>query len=103
MTAPNHPKRVVILDADNPLVEVQGEFFWLEDHKALVAAARDEAYRSGYQAGWCEALHRLPQTITLRRRRSCLGRVATLALWLLLAAYLVATALVLGERLIDHL
>jgi hypothetical protein len=55
MAAPNRPKRVVVVDAENPLVEVQGEFFWREDHEALVAAARQEAYRSGYQSGWSDA------------------------------------------------
>ena len=51
MATPNRPKRVVVVDADNPLVEIQGEFFWREDHEVLVAAAREEAYRSRLPGG----------------------------------------------------
>jgi hypothetical protein len=45
------PTRVVVVDADNPMNEVRGEFFWREDHEALLAAARQSAYRAGYEAG----------------------------------------------------
>jgi hypothetical protein len=45
------PTRVVMVDADNPMEEVRGEFFWREDHERVVAAARDEAYRAGYEDG----------------------------------------------------
>lgn len=48
---PARPKRVVVVDAENPLVEIHGEFFWREDHDAIVDAVRAEAYRDGYQAG----------------------------------------------------
>ena len=30
------PKRVIIVDAENPLEEIQGEFFWREDHEVLL-------------------------------------------------------------------
>jgi len=32
MTESTRPKRVVIVDADNPMEEIHGEFFLREDH-----------------------------------------------------------------------
>ena len=43
------PTRVVVVDADNPLEEVHGEFFWREDHERALQVARQAAYRAGYQ------------------------------------------------------
>jgi hypothetical protein len=45
------PDRVVIVDADDPLTEIQGEFVWLEEHERAVAAARKSAFAEGYAAG----------------------------------------------------
>jgi len=39
------PKRVVIVDAENPLQEIHGEFFWREDHDRIVADEREDALR----------------------------------------------------------
>lgn len=33
MAGAERPKRAVVVDADNPLVEIDGEFFWREDHE----------------------------------------------------------------------
>lgn len=91
------PKRVIMVDAENPLEEIQGEFFWREDHEALLTAARDQAYRaghdagysSGYRAGWSDATRQgAPHTVVVRRRRSFLGWVR-LSIVLLLVATLV--------------
>lgn len=73
---PARPKNVVVVDAENPLVEVHGQFFWREDHDAIVATAREEAYRSGYAAGWTEANRRaaVPQLV-LRSRPSLTMRI----------------------------
>jgi len=49
------PSRVVMVDADNPLEEVRGEFFWREDHERALAAAREAAYRVGYEDGHAAA------------------------------------------------
>src|SRR3712207_1640440 len=78
------PKRVVVVDADNPMVEVQGQFFWQEDHDVLVAAARDEGYRDGYVAGWADAASQEPpaHTVLLRRRTTFLGGLRKLLLLL---------------------
>jgi hypothetical protein len=66
---PARPKNVVIVDADNPLVEVHGEFFWREDHDAIVSAAREEAYRRGYADGWNETTRNAPAGQLVVRRR----------------------------------
>jgi hypothetical protein len=73
---PARPKNVVMVDAENPLVEVRGEFFWREDHEGILAAAREEAYRNGYADGWTQASQREPVTrVVLRRRPSFLARI----------------------------
>jgi hypothetical protein len=46
------PKNVVVVDADNPMVEVTGEFYWREDHEALLEAGK----RDAYAAGWSDAM-----------------------------------------------
>lgn len=46
------PKRVIMVDAENPLEEIHGQFFWREDHETLLSAARDQAYRAGHEAGY---------------------------------------------------
>ena len=77
--AGGRPKRVIMVDAENPLEEIHGEFFWREDHDALLSTARDQAYvaghdegyRCGYRAGWDEAIRsHQPHTVIVRRRRS---------------------------------
>ena len=69
MTESTRPKRVVILDADNPMEEIQGEFFWREDHERALADARDAAFRDGYAKGWAEASQASQRvTFPLRRR-----------------------------------
>lgn len=86
------PRRVVVVDADNPLVEVQGEFFWREDHERLLTAERDRAYDRGYADGFAAASSR-PQRIVIRRRRPVLTVVLLLALvGLLTLAYVLSLA-----------
>jgi hypothetical protein len=43
MNESTRPKRVVVVDAENPLVEISGDFYWLEDHERIVAQARESA------------------------------------------------------------
>ena len=98
----SRPKRVVVVDADNPLVEVQGQFFWQEDHDVLVAAARDDGYRDGYAAGWSDAARQTPsaQTLLLGRRTTLIGRLRQLALLsILVLAALIILAVVAGQLL----
>lgn len=83
MSESTRPKRVVIVDADNPLEEVQGEFFWAEDHERIVAGERQSAYADGYSAGFEAAARRQPAKVVVRsgvtRRR---GRLLVRALLL---------------------
>ena len=70
MTESIRPKRVVIVDADNPLAEVHGEFFWREDHERALADATDAAFRDGYARGWADASRDWSRVrFRLRRRR----------------------------------
>ena len=95
MSGANRPKRVVVVDADNPLVEIDGEFFWREDHEEILARERDSAYRRGFDDGCAAAATRAPQpvVVTLRRRswvRRLVGRV--MLAWLLITAAVVTIA-----------
>jgi len=80
MSESTRPKRVVIVDADNPLQEIHGEFFWREDHDRIVAAERQASYRNGYDHGFEAGSHQRPVTVVVRpRRRRRLRRLAVLA------------------------
>ena len=90
------PKRVIVVDAENPLEEIHGEFFWREDHEVLLAAARDEAfraghdqgYRRGYAVGWEDAgRQQAPARVVVTRRRSLLGWVRLVIVLMLIAAF----------------
>jgi hypothetical protein len=91
MREPAKPRRVVIVDADNPLQEIRGEFFWREDHERLLAAARTEAFQLGYSEALRDSA-RAPNgrvVVRVRGRRSA-WRVGVLAVAVLVAAaYLV--------------
>jgi hypothetical protein len=61
MTESTRPKHVVIVDTENPMEEIHGEFFWREDHERLLADARAAAFRDGYGRGWADrGQHPLP-------------------------------------------
>jgi hypothetical protein len=73
MTESTRPKRVVIVDAENPMEEIRGEFFWRQDHERLLADARAAAFREGYGRGWADrGQHplptRTPTTLRIVRR-----------------------------------
>jgi hypothetical protein len=74
MSESTRPKRVVVVDAENPLVEVSGDFYWLEDHEEIVAQARESAYAQGYADGFAAAAQRWPRRTVVRYRRSLLRR-----------------------------
>jgi hypothetical protein len=86
------PKRVVIVDADNPMEEIHGEFFWPEDHERALAAARETAFREGYEKGR-EAASRQPQTVVVHYRHRTLRRLLLRAI-LLMGIIAFAVALV---------
>jgi hypothetical protein len=79
MAEPVRPKNVVIVDAENPLVEIHGEFFWREDHEQIVMHEREDAFKAGYGEGFAAgsrvAVGRRP--IAVRYRPPFLQRVVT--------------------------
>ena len=84
--ASRRPNRVIILDADDPMVEIHDRFVWEDEHERVVAEIAQRAYADGYEAGRRDA--RAPVEIRLRRRRGpldyvwlfivCLGAVVVL-------------------------
>jgi hypothetical protein len=92
------PKHVVIVDAENPLAEIQGEFYWREDHEQIVARERQSAYQAGYGEGWTAASQAsAPLWMRVRRRPPLLIRIllriffwyCALAFGLLVIAFLI--------------
>ena len=77
MTEPQRPTRVVVVDADHPLTEVRGEFFWREDHERVLADAREAAYREGYDQGFAAGSTRQAPSVRrvrVRRRSHVVAR-----------------------------
>jgi hypothetical protein len=90
MDEPRRPKHVVVVDAENPLDEISGEFYWREDHEQIVAQERETAYAQGF-ADATAAAHQPPVQITLRVRRGGLYRVVLrLVLVFIVLAFLVS-------------
>lgn len=75
MAESTRPKRVVIVDADNPLQEIHGEFFWREDHERALAIERQRAFRQGYERGLLDGVRNAP-SVEVRRRRWRLRHLA---------------------------
>src|SRR3954452_10943867 len=96
-----------MVDAENPMVEVHGEFFWREDHDRILAQAREAAYRDGYTAGWTAAAARAsappsaPQQVEVAWRRPLGQRIVARALYLLVVLTVVASILLtLAEEIL---
>ena len=87
------PKRVVIVDADNPMEEIQGEFFWREDHERILDEERRSAYKAGVRDG-LSSRDRPIRVVVRQRRRFAGPRMFLLAL--VISAWLVV--LVQGWR-----
>jgi hypothetical protein len=98
-TSRMRPKNVVVVDAENPLVEVRGEFFWREDHEMLLAAAREQAFRHGFREGYASG--RMPaalQRVVLRTRPRG-GWLTRLLLSMLVASFLLSVVLTAVQAL----
>lgn len=82
MTEHARPRHVVIVDADNPMEEIHGEFFWREDHERILATERELEYQRGFRDGVSLATTRARRpTIRFRRRlRICTFARAVLIL-----------------------
>ena len=79
------PERVIILDADDPMTEIEGRFVWQEEHDRVVEVVRRQAFAEGYAAGQRDAAQAQPSSvqIALRRRRGGLAwpfKIAILSL-----------------------
>lgn len=89
------PRRVVIVDADNPLQEVRGEFFWREDHERIVASEVQASYLDGYREGFEAAVRNPSARIVVRpRARRRVRGIAVRAFVLVVVAGFVLDVLV---------
>jgi hypothetical protein len=68
------PDRVVILDVDDPMTEVHGEFVWKDEHDRVIEEARRQAFAEGYEAGLRDRAAE-PVHVRLKRARSLRGYV----------------------------
>lgn len=101
--SPTKPKNVVIVDAENPLVEVRGEFFWREDHERLLAVAREQSFRDGFSEGFAAAHENMqPTRVVLRRRPRGRRLIAKLFLALLTLSLLTSLVLTALEAAVSH-
>jgi hypothetical protein len=77
------PRRVVVVDAENPLQEISGEFYWREDHERILVQAREMAYAQGFADG--SAAAQVGSALLARRvRRQGIGRAVVWALLVLI-------------------
>ena len=85
------PERVVILDADDPMTEVHGEFVWLEEHERVLDDVRQRAFAEGYDAGRRDAAAQPTAVqVTMRRRRGPVGKLLVVLIALAAVAILLA-------------
>jgi hypothetical protein len=92
MTEIRRPARVVVVDADNPLEEIHGEFFWREDHERIVAAEREAAFNEGFRLGLSRSRVFLQHRRSWARRRGLRGLVVRALAVLVIAAFVVSLA-----------
>jgi hypothetical protein len=72
------PERVIIVDADDPMTEIEGRFVWQEEHDRVVEETRRAAFEDGYAKGMRDAAEtREPVALQIqfRPRRSLLRRL----------------------------
>lgn len=81
MSDKTRPKRVIVVDADNPLQEIAGEFYWREDHEQILAHTRE----TSYAAGFADATAAAQQNIVRLSRRRRGGAVRQAVIYVLLA------------------
>ena len=96
---PVRPRNVVIVDAENPLEEVRGEFFWREDHDRIVTQERESAYEAGYGEGFAAAARRHQRIVVRYRRRFLPSLIMRFVALLVMVAFAVT---LLGGMLEGH-
>ena len=86
------PERVIILDADDPLVEIEGRVVWQEEHDRVVDETRQQAFAEGYSAGHRDASSTpsTPTQIEFRHRHSSGSRIKLTILILAVICLLLA-------------
>lgn len=86
------PERVIVLDADDPMVEIEGRIVWQEEHERIVDQVRQQGYADGYAAakGDRDAEASRPIRIELRSRHTLGNRVKLAILILGLICLLLA-------------
>ena len=83
------PERVIIVDAENPLVEIHGRFVWEEEHERVVAEIAERAYADGYRAGTQAATRGLELRIRRRRGIFDYARLCVLAFLVILTVLMI--------------
>ena len=65
------PERVIVVDADDPMTEIEGRFVWQEEHDRVVEEVRRQAFADGYSVGQRDAAQAQPASVQIafRRRR----------------------------------
>lgn len=95
------PERVIILDADDPMTEIEGRFVWQDEHDRVVEETRAAAFAEGYAAGLRDAEQGLQPAalrVEFRRRRTVLSRLKLAILVLgLICFLLVLPVIVLAD------
>jgi hypothetical protein len=72
------PQRVIIVDADDPMTEIEGRFVWQEEHDRVLEETRRAAFEDGYAQGVRDAAatrEPVALQIQFRHRRSLLQRL----------------------------
>ena len=90
------PKRVVILDADDPMTEIHGRFVWIEEHERVLEQARRHAFADGYEAGQREVGAQQVEVRISRRHTPMRMLVLVLATLAVVAFLLAVPVLVFG-------
>ena len=81
------PERVVILDAEDPMTEIEGRFVWQEEHDHVMEEVRRQAFADGYSAGQRDAAQAQPASVQIEFRR-CRGLAWPLPIAILALAFI---------------
>jgi hypothetical protein len=88
MSEIKRPREVVIIDAENPMEEIHGEFFWREDHERVVAAAREASFRDEFSEGYAAGVAQRPRAASVGVRLRGRRVLARILICLVAGAYL---------------
>ena len=63
------PDRVIIVDADDPMHEIHGDFVWRDEHDRVVTETRRQAFAEGYDAAMSHVVSTAASSPRGRQRR----------------------------------